>query len=285
MAMKKILIPTDFSNEAKNAAAAAQILAKKFNAKLVFLHSIEVTSSESINASGAPSNFDSYADSMLVHESIKRANEDMKRLLAENSLQDKDVSQIIKIGSPFAHINEAIEEEGVDFIVMGTKGASGLSEVLIGSNTEKVVRRARCPVLSVKDKIDDNVFESIVYATDIGTQVGKVMATLADIQKAYNSKIYVVWINTPNNFKSDRITMALLREFAAKHNMSNYEVRVFNDVIEEDGIRHFADEIGAGMIVMGTSSHTGLSRIIRGSIAEDMVNHAKRPVLTVSLKN
>jgi len=94
----------------------------------------------------------------------------------------------------------------------------------------------------------------------------------------------MVWVNTPNNFKADRITKAMLRDFATKHSLENYEVHVFNDVIEEDGIRHFADEVDAGMIVMGTSSHTGLSRIIRGSIAEDMVNHAKRPVLTVTMK-
>ena len=283
--MKKILIPTDFSKEAKNAADLARILAAKFNAQLVFLHSIEVSSSESINASGAPSSFDSFADSMLVHESIKRANEEMKVLLEESNNPEIEVSQIIKIGSPFSHIYDAIEDDGVDFIVMGTKGASGLTEVLIGSNTEKVVRRAKCPVLSVKGEVSDSVFDSVVYATNMDDNQDKVIETLKEIQHVYNSKINLVWINTPNNFKADRTTKALMRNFAEKHGLANYEVHVFNDVIEEDGIRHFADEVGAGMIVMGTSSHTGLSRIIRGSIAEDMVNHAKRPILTVSMKS
>ena len=282
--MKKILIPTDFSNEAQNAAELARSLALKFSARLVFLHSIEVTSSESINASGAPSNFDSYADSMLVHESIKRANEEMSTLLDVSTFQGIEVSQIIKIGSPFSHIYDAIEEDGVDFVVMGTKGASGLSEVLIGSNTEKVVRRAKCPVLTVKEGVSESVFNSIVYATAMGPNEDRVIEVLKEIQQAYDSKIYMVWVNTPNNFKADRITKAMMRDFAEKHSLAGYEVHVFNDVIEEDGIRHFADEMDAGMIVMGTSSHTGLSRIIRGSIAEDMVNHAKRPVLTVSMK-
>lgn len=282
--MKRILIPTDFSNEAQNATELARNLASKFSAQLVFLHSIEVTSSESINASGAPSNFDSFTDSMLVHESIKRANEEMKGLLETSTLQGLEVSQVIKIGSPFSHIYEAIEEDDVDFIVMGTKGASGLSEVLIGSNTEKVVRRAKCPVLTVKESVDESVFSSIVYATNMGEHEEEVIKTLKELQQAYDSKIYMVWVNTPNNFKADRITKALMRKFAEEHSLEGYEVHVFNDVIEEDGIRHFADEVNAGMIVMGTSSHTGLSRIIRGSIAEDMVNHAKRPVLTISMK-
>jgi len=282
--MKKILVPTDFSKEAQNAAEVACMLALKFDAQLVFLHSIEVTSSETINASGAPSNFDSFADSMLVHESITRANEEMSKLLEASSSKGLNIAQEIKLGSPFNHIYEAVEEDGVDFIVMGTKGATGLSEVLIGSNAEKVVRRAKCPVLSVKDKVDESIFDSIVYATAMGDHEDGVIATLKVIQQAYGSKIYIVWINTPNNFKPDRITKAMLKEFANKYDLDGYEIHVFNDVIEEDGIRHFADEVKAGMIVMGTSSHTGLSRIIRGSIAEDMVNHAKRPVLTVSMK-
>lgn len=282
--MKKILIPTDFSPEAQNAAEVGRNLAIKFDAELVFLNSIEVTSTETINVSGAPSNFDSYADSMMVHEAIQRANEEMNRLLDVSKFQGIKISQIIKLGSPFSHINDAVDNEGIDFIVMGTKGASGLSEVLIGSNTEKVVRRAKCPVLSVKDTVDESVFSSMVYATDMGESEDKVIQTMKDIQHAYGSKIYIVWINTPNNFKPDKITKELLNEYASKHDLAGYEVNVFNDVIEEDGIRHFADEVGAGMIIMGTSSHTGLSRIIRGSIAEDMVNHAKRPVLTVSMK-
>lgn len=281
--MKKILIPTDFSKEAQNAAEVASKFARKFKAELVFLHSIEVTSAESINASGAPSNFDSYADSMLVHESIQRANEEMDKLVKNSIFEGLVISHIIKIGSPFSHIYEAVEE-GVDFIIMGTKGASGLSEVLIGSNTEKVVRRAKCPVLSVKAKVDEDTFKKIVYATNMDEREARVIKCLREIQKVFSSKVYFVWINTPNNFMPDTITRPKLRAFVQSQNLDDVDIHVYNDVIEEDGIRHFADEVEAGMIAMGTSSHTGLSRIIRGSIAEDMVNHAKRPVLTVSMK-
>ena len=282
--MKKILIPTDFSKEAQNAAEIASDVARKFNAELIFLHSIEVTSTESINASGAPSNFDSYADSMLVHESIQRANEEMKKLVEDKLFEGLVVGQNIRIGSPFSHIYEAVEE-GVDFIIMGTKGATGISEVLIGSNTEKVVRRAKCPVLSVKARVDESVFDKIVYATNMEESEAKVIKCLKDIQEVYNSRIYVVWVNTPNNFMPDSVTKPKLRNFVKAHALPNAEIHVFSDVIEEDGIRHFADDLDAGLIAMGTSSHTGLSRIIRGSIAEDMVNHAKRPVLTVSMKD
>ena len=283
--MNKILVPTDFSAEAENATEVARILAKNFSAEIMFLHTIELSSAESINTSGAPSNFDSVADAMFIHESIKSSKKEMDRLYEVTKFQGLKASQETKLGSPFQHIYDAIENGGIDFVVMGTKGATGLSEILIGSNTEKVVRRAKCPVLSVKEVADESAFKDIVYATEMGDHEAPVVDCIQDFQRAFNSTVHVVWINTPNNFKSDRVTMALLRDFVAKHGLVDYTISVFNDVVEEDGIIHFADEVGAGMIAMGTSSHTGLSRIIRGSIAEDIVNHAKRPVLTMSMKD
>lgn len=282
--MKKILVPTDFSVEAENATEVARTLAKKFDAEIMFLNTIEVSSSEAINTSGAPSNFDSIADAMFVHESINSANSEMARLMDVSKFQGIKASQQIKLGSPFQHIYDAIENNGVDFVVMGTKGASGLSEVLIGSNTEKVVRRAKCPVLSVKGLVEEGSFDDIVYATAMGDNESAVVDIIQDFQRAFSATVHVVWINTPNNFQSDSVTKANLREFVKKHKMVDYTVNVFNDVVEEDGILHFANEVSAGMIAMGTSSHTGLSRILRGSITEDIVNHAKRPVLTQSMK-
>lgn len=282
--MKKILVPTDFSPEAQNAAEVARIIAKKFNAELLFLNSIELYSAEAVNASGAPSNIDSFSDSILIHDAITKAREEMVRLHEVSKFQGISVSQEIKLGSPFGHIYESIDNDGVDFIVMGTKGASGLSEVIIGSNTEKVVRRAKCPVLSVKESVDEKAFDKMVYATEMGDKEDSVVAAVKEFQHAFGSKIFLVWINSPNNFQADSVTKARLRDFAEKYKLTSFSVHVFNDLVEEDGIRHFADEVDAGMIAMGTSSNTGLSRILRGSIAEDMVNHAKRPVLTVSMK-
>ena len=283
--MKKILVPTDFSPEAENATEVARTLAKSFSAEILFLHTIELSSAEAINASGAPSNFDSVADAMFIHESIKNSKKEMDRLVDVSRFSGITVSEQTKLGSPFQHIHDTIENSGVDFIVMGTKGASGLSEVLIGSNTEKVVRRAKCPVLSVKAEVDDSAFNEIVFATEMSDNEAGIIDCIQDFQRAFNSTVHVVWINTPNNFKADRVTMAMLRDFVTKYNLVDYTLNVFNDVVEEDGIIHFADEINAGMLAMGTSSHTGLSRIIRGSIAEDIVNHAKRPVLTVTMKD
>ena len=167
---------------------------------------------------------------------------------------------------------------------MGTKGASGLNEIIIGSNTEKVARKAKCPVLTIKEPLSEGSFKDIVYATNFGSNEGDVVSAIKDVQADFDSSIHLVWINTPNDFKSDATTRPLLDKFVVDHGLKNCSTHVFSDIIAEDGIRNFAKYMNAGLIVMGTNSYTGLSRLIRGSVAEDMINHAVRPVLTVSMK-
>ncbi len=282
--MKKILVPTDFTPTSENAIEAARMLAKQHGAEILFLNVIELNSGEAINTSGGPSNYASFTEGILMHESIKRSKEEMVRLVDVSKNQGIKSSFEIKIGNPFGHIFEAVEDHNLDFIVMGTKGASGLSEILIGSNTEKVVRKAKCPVLAIKEALSENSFKSIVYATNFGANESGVVAAIKDLQSVFNSKVHLVWINTPNNFKSDATNRPLLDRFVAEHNIDNCTTHVYSDIIAEDGIRNFAEYMDAGLIVMGTNSYTGISRLIRGSIAEDMINHAVRPVLTVSMK-
>jgi len=208
----------------------------------------------------------------------------MVRLVDVSKFQGIKASYEIRLGNPFRHIFSAVDDQNIDFIVMGTEGASGLSEIIIGSNTEKVVRKAKCPVLSVKKSLNENNFKDIVYATNFGSNEGDVVAALKDIQNDFGSNIHLVWINTPNDFKSDATTRPLLNKFVKEHDIKKCTTHVYSDIIAEDGIRNFAEYMNAGLIVMGTNSYTGLSRLIRGSVAEDMVNHAVRPVLTVSMK-
>ena len=71
-----------------------------------------------------------------------------------------------------------------------------------------------------------------------------------------------------------------MQEFARKLQLKNFTMNVFNDVSEEEGIVYFADSIDADLIAMATHGRTGFAHVLAGSIAEDVVSHSKRPVLT-----
>ncbi len=78
--------------------------------------------------------------------------------------------------------------------------------------------------------------------------------------------------------------MANANSFILENNITNYTIDIYNDKVEEDGIIFFAQDIGADLIAMATHGRSGLLHLLSGSIAEDIVNHAKRPVWTFRLK-
>lgn len=91
-------------------------------------------------------------------------------------------------------------------------------------------------------------------------------------------------VNTPGNFETTRESMNRIRTFVQKHHFENIKAEVYNSLSEESGIIEFADDIDADLIAMTTHGRTGLIHLITGSIAEDVVNHSKRPVWTYRVK-
>ena len=75
-----------------------------------------------------------------------------------------------------------------------------------------------------------------------------------------------------------------MQDFAKKQMLKKYTINIFNDLSEEEGIIYFADSINADLVAMATHSRTGFAHVLAGSIAEDVVSHSKRPVLTYVVK-
>jgi nucleotide-binding universal stress UspA family protein len=278
--MKKILVPTDFSTPAKLAMEVAAEIAKKANAEVVLLHVIETPSSESFNAEGQISEFNAWEDKLFTLKLIEVTKKQIK--LASKELEDAgaNVSYKLKIGNPFHGIRTTITDQKVDLVVMGTSGKSSLEEMVIGSNTEKVIRHSKCPVLTVHEKQSGVKFKSIVYATSMSESEKSFSDVVRNAQEMYGATVHLVRINTPMNFKPDTIVKPIMKTFAKKVRLQNYTINVFNDLSEEEGIIHFADSIKADLIAMATHGRTGFAHVLAGSIAEGVANHARKPVLT-----
>jgi nucleotide-binding universal stress UspA family protein len=103
-------------------------------------------------------------------------------------------------------------------------------------------------------------------------------------QQLYDATVHLVRINTPGNFQRDSVVKKYMQDFAKKLQLKNFTVNVFNELSEEEGIIYFADSINADLIAMATHGRTGFAHVLAGSIAEDVVSHAKRPVLTFVIK-
>src|ERR1043166_8715348 len=146
MAIKRILVPVDFSDSSFTALAYTHEFAKPFKAELVILHVIEPI----YYATPA----DMYATSanlaMLLDEQRRLSSTQLARLSADLKKKRLRHRTLLKTGSPAQVIVDSAKSARADLIIMSTHGRTGLAHILLGSVTEKVVRGASCPVLTLR---------------------------------------------------------------------------------------------------------------------------------------
>ncbi len=146
MAIQRILVPVDFSKDSLNALKYAAELGTSFQAELQLLHVVDqtylATSPELMMANPKLAK--------LLQEQWQVSEAQMARVTADLAKKGRPVRHLMKRGSPSQVIVDTAKRSGVDLIVMGTHGRTGLAHVLIGSVAERVVRMARCPVLTVR---------------------------------------------------------------------------------------------------------------------------------------
>lgn len=282
--MKRILVPTDFSKLAQEATNLATDMAKKMNAELILLHVIEHPSSSSFNVTLEVNHDSDGEDRLFTLLMIQKAKKQMAAVLETIKQKGVKVKSELRMGNPFHGMRTTITEQVVDLIIMGTEGHSKLEAMIVGSNTEKVIRHAHCPVLTISKKPRTDDFKNLVYATSLLKGEDKISKIITEIQEYFDATLHLVWINTPAIFQPSLIAKGVLMDFAKKQKLRNYTTTVFDDYTVEEGVIHFADSINADLIAMSTNGRTGFAHVLTGSIAEDVVNHARRPVLTYLVK-
>jgi nucleotide-binding universal stress UspA family protein len=142
ISLEKILCPIDHSDGSKEALKYAVSFAMKNEAKLYLLHVIDIRS------------FDESIDTMAAQipndETIKQLKTKLLECVPEEIRSDMQIEALVVQGIPFAEIISIAKGNNVDMIVMGTHGRTGIAHIMIGSVSEKVVRKAHCPVLTVR---------------------------------------------------------------------------------------------------------------------------------------
>lgn len=144
----KILLATDFSDDSVNARRYAEELARKFSSEIVVLHVDQPMAPVMVSELGPA--FDVGAMNQIAEEQRLAAQRELDRIVTQ--LRDAEIKarSLLRVGAPFVEIIHAAQSEGVDLIVMGTHGRSGLAHVLLGSVAERVVQKAGCAVLTVR---------------------------------------------------------------------------------------------------------------------------------------
>lgn len=279
--MKTILVPCDFSKQAVNAFRFALDIARQSGGEVHLTHVIEL-----------PVMHDSVLmpvmsfEEVLLKELKDKSQLEYAKLIKKYADPKDKIKTATQFGAPARMILNYIEENKIDLVLMGTKGASGVKEYVIGSNAEKVVRNSPVPVIAVKNYPKLSTIKDIVLPNTLHTEIQEdLLMKVKAMQNFFKANLHIVWINTPSNFARDITTNKRLEDFAKRFLFKNYTIHVFNDLYEEDGIINFAHSIKADMIAMGTHGRKGLAHVLSGSVAEDVVNHIDIPIWTYTMRN
>ncbi|MBP0903357.1 universal stress protein [Mariniflexile gromovii] len=277
--MKKIIVPIDFSEHSEFALKAAAKFATKFNSEILALHMLEMTDVMLTASEG-------FQTEQAVFF-YKLAEQKFEKFLQKDYLKGVKVTPIIKHFKVFSEVNDVAEKHDADLIIMGSHGASGIMEIFVGSNTERVVRNSEVPVLVVKNELKGINFETVVFACDFSEESIKSYKKAVKMFEKINSKMYMVYVNLPNErFKSSvEIEKIVVNFFTkAERNLDKMDtVHYVSDYSVETGVINFALKVGADIIAIPTHGKKGLAHFFEGSIGEDVANHANLPVITFKI--
>ncbi|MBY0434716.1 MAG: universal stress protein [Cyclobacteriaceae bacterium] len=276
--MKKILVPCDFSDPAIQAFKFAVDIANQSNGQILLLHVIELPVLHDTVLMPTLS-----FEESLLKELRQSADKNFDKMRAKWAKGGPLVSSFIEYGPVNDTVTQFAKKNKVDLIVMGTKGASGLKEFVIGSNTEKIVRWANVPVIAIKKNVKGPV-KNIVFPNTLGQNQEDLVMHVKELQSFFKATLHIVYFNTPANFKRDSETKDKLKAFAKRFMLKDVTLNVYNDIDQEEGLLNFVKEKGADMVVMATHGRKGISHLMSGSIAEDAVNHIECPIWTYKIQ-
>lgn len=276
--MNKILVPTDFSKESEYALKAAANFAKKYNSEIIALHMLDIPDTLLTKDSS-----EEYPELLLFTKLAKKRFTDF---LDKDYLKDVNVKEAIQHHRAFEGIIDSAKKEEADLIVMGSHGTSGVKEMFVGSNTEKVVRTSDIPVLVIKkdqENINPNKF---VFASNFVDDCYESFKKARKFAEMLDTKINLLYINTPGpDFKSSEEIEKRVSSFLQEVEVPAEEIsfNIHNDYDVEKGILNFCNNRNVDLVGIPTHGRKGLAHLIKGSIGENVANHADIPVITFKI--
>ena len=219
---------------------------------------------------------------------MKLAKKRFDTFLDKPFLKGIKVFETVQNYKDFNEINEIVKEQEIDLVVMGSHGASGLSGLFVGSNTEKVVRTCEVPVLVIKKRRENFYIKEAVFASDFEVENMAAYNRAIKFFKMLGANMHLVYVNRPNQYFKNNVEINEQIELfmsVAHHgdNTKDGKVTILNDYSIEEGIYNYAKKVEANLIALPTHGRKGLAHFFKGSIGEDIANHADLPVITFKI--
>ena len=277
---KRILIPTDFSKNALNAARYALDLYAKLNCEFYFLNVFRLTN---------------YTTNTLIlpepgsaeYEAAKGASEEaFAKLLDMLELHHDNPKHSYHTISSFNFLSEAmkqtIDNKDIDLVVMGTQGATGAKGIIFGSNTVNAMEKIReCPVLAVPDELRFSIPKEIIFPTNYKSSFSrKELNYLIEIAKMHNTAIRVVYFTKKTTLTEDQEKHKQLLDDILQGVDHSFHTLTDKDVAQ--GITSFVQSRNSDMIAFINKKHFLFNSIFSRPLVKEIGYDATVPILALN---
>ena len=259
----KLLVPTDFTNEAHSAIQHAVKLGVIIQAEVILLTVVKEKNDIS-NATAKLADEEKWAKS--INENI-------------------EVRSIVRVGNIFDDIGDAASELGVSMIFMGTHGASGWQKIT-GSYAIKVITNSSVPFIVVQDQLmNDTGYDSIVVPLDLNNETKQKLEMVANIAHYFDSEVHLITPNESDEFLSNKLKAN--RIWAAKY-LKGKKVKFTTQIVDEgdnllEGVFKLSAKVEADLIAIMNLQKNSLMGILGSSYQQEIIaNKAKIPVLCLN---
>lgn len=273
--MKKILFPTDFSNVSKNAFIYALKLAESINAEIITMHAYQLPKANYINVSeylheiydvAELSNFENYKDEIPVLRSIAE----------ENNLEHIKISHVLVQGNLIHEIQKITKEENIDFVVMGTKGATGLKETFLGTVATKVMNDVKAIVLAIPEHCEYKSIERILFVTQFSLDDLTVLYKVMDLAKVFKAHTDCLRVNSHHHIEEDP-----MEDWKQITKNNDVELHTITGDDTEGIILNFIDSHKINMIAMHVYHRNFFEKLFQISLSKKLAFHVNIPILAI----
>jgi len=275
--MKKILFPTDFSEIANNAFIYALKLARVYDAEVVVLHLFELPN---LTYTQLPDNLMEIYNSVEIDqfENFKDYVPYLRELAEKHNLGSVKMSHVLKHGNLLDGMKEVIKQEQIDFVVMGTKGATGRIEVFLGTNTASVIARLPVMVLAVPDEAKFTEIKHIGFATTYGESDKIALMKVVNFATMLGATVKCLTVKT-SNFKKVPSEIELW-----KKDFKNESVEFFlipHDDVKET-ILDFIRSQHIDVMAMPSRKRHFFETLFTRSLTQKLSFHTDTPILSIN---
>jgi nucleotide-binding universal stress UspA family protein len=269
--MKRIILPTDFSSNARNAMEYAIGMYSYENVEYILLNVFtEPHSSTDMLVS---------VRDLLEKTSFLGLKNEYEKLNKKFYRSSLNIKQHSECGELSNIINRIVKEEAIDFVVMGTKGASGLQKVFLGSNTSDVVKNVKCPVLAIPENAEFTPPFRIALATDYEELENQYLLNpLIELASQYQSELMIMNINTEGKMIDVKHAVEGIQLDHALERIPHRFYGSDNDDVVE-GIDYFIHEHKIDMLAMIARKHHFYEHLFHSSVTEEMAMLTDIPLL------